>query len=104
MLHWYIVGPDQTATINIGTYSTFGYRDSRHDIVLAMMAWAENDTAPNEIVATKWKNDTTMKSRASVQSATLPRQSIMARAIRTTRDAVLGYGDRGGSFAGGICG
>jgi feruloyl esterase len=70
MLHWY-TGPDQTATINIGTYSTLGYRDSRHDIVLAMMAWAQNDTAPNEIVATKWKNDTTMNSRASVQSATV---------------------------------
>ncbi|KAJ5758097.1 tannase and feruloyl esterase [Penicillium nucicola] len=56
---WYIAGPDQAATINTGTYSTPGYRDSRHDIVLAMMAWVENGTAPNEIVATKWKNDTT---------------------------------------------
>lgn len=55
---WYFAGPDQAATINTGTYSTPGYRDARHDIVLAMMAWVENGTAPNDIIATKWKNDT----------------------------------------------
>jgi len=55
---WYISGPNQPATINTGTYSTPGYWDARHDIVLAMMAWVENGTAPNDIIATKWKNDT----------------------------------------------
>ncbi|CAG8257085.1 unnamed protein product [Penicillium salamii] len=55
---WYFAGPDQAATINTGTYSTPGYRDARHDILLAMMAWVENGTAPNDIIATKWKNDT----------------------------------------------
>jgi Tannase and feruloyl esterase. len=56
---WYIAGPDQASTINTGTYSTPGYRDSQHDIVLAMMAWVENGTAPSNIIATKFKNDTT---------------------------------------------
>ncbi|KAJ5351036.1 tannase and feruloyl esterase [Penicillium brevicompactum] len=55
---WYFAGPDQAATINTGTYSTPGYRDAHHDIVLAMMAWVENGTVPNDIIATKWKNDT----------------------------------------------
>ncbi|KAJ5679799.1 tannase and feruloyl esterase [Penicillium macrosclerotiorum] len=56
---WYVAGLNQAATINTGTYSTPGYRDARHDVVLALMAWVENGTAPAEIVATKWKNDTT---------------------------------------------
>ncbi|KAJ5125287.1 tannase and feruloyl esterase [Penicillium atrosanguineum] len=43
---WYIAGADQAATINTGTYRTPGYRDALHDIVLAMMAWVENGTAP----------------------------------------------------------
>ncbi|KAJ5737199.1 tannase and feruloyl esterase [Penicillium malachiteum] len=36
-----------------------GYRDAKHDIILAMMSWVENGTAPDSIIATKWKNDTT---------------------------------------------
>ncbi|OGE51902.1 hypothetical protein PENARI_c012G12459 [Penicillium arizonense] len=65
---------------NMTPPSTLGYRDSRHDIALAMMAWAENGTAPNEHAATNWKNS------ASVQFATaFTRQSIVARATRTTR-------------------
>ncbi|KAJ5082932.1 tannase and feruloyl esterase [Penicillium argentinense] len=52
-------GLDQAATISTGDYSTPGYKDSRHDIVLAMMAWVENGTAPDYIVATKWKDDST---------------------------------------------
>ena len=36
-----------------------GFFDARHDVLLAMMAWVENGTAPNEIIATKWENDTT---------------------------------------------
>ncbi|PYH87387.1 tannase and feruloyl esterase [Aspergillus ellipticus CBS 707.79] len=45
--------------INTSTYSVPGYKDPRHDVVLAMMAWVENGTAPNDIVATVWKNLTT---------------------------------------------
>ncbi|RAK71355.1 tannase and feruloyl esterase [Aspergillus fijiensis CBS 313.89] len=56
---WYIAGADQAAMINTGTYSVPGYRDAKHDIILAMMAWVENGTAPDSIIATKWKNDTT---------------------------------------------
>ncbi|KAJ5100278.1 tannase and feruloyl esterase [Penicillium angulare] len=56
---WYIAGANQAATINTGTYSVPGYRDAKHDIVMAMMSWVENGTAPDSIIATKWKNDTT---------------------------------------------
>ncbi|OJJ32707.1 hypothetical protein ASPWEDRAFT_158805 [Aspergillus wentii DTO 134E9] len=56
---WYIAGPDQPANINTSTYSVPGYKDAKHDVVLAMMAWVENGTAPNDIVATVWKNETT---------------------------------------------
>ncbi|KAJ5263642.1 tannase and feruloyl esterase [Penicillium angulare] len=57
---WYIAGANQAATINTGTYSVPGYRDAKHDIIIAMMSWVENGTAPDSIiVVTKWKNDTT---------------------------------------------
>jgi len=35
-----------------------GYVDPQHDILLAMMEWVENGTAPNQLIATKWNNDT----------------------------------------------
>ncbi|GKZ26950.1 hypothetical protein AbraCBS73388_003466 [Aspergillus brasiliensis] len=56
---WYIAGADQASTINTSTWSVPGYRDAQHDVVLAMMAWVENGTAPDSIIATVWKNDTT---------------------------------------------
>lgn len=55
---WYIAGADQASTINTSTWSVPGYRDAKHDVVLAMMAWVENGTAPDSIVATVWKNTT----------------------------------------------
>jgi feruloyl esterase len=30
--------------------------DSKHDVLQAMIAWVENKTAPNEIIATAWDN------------------------------------------------
>lgn len=36
-----------------------GFRDADHDIMLAMMQWVEHGVAPNQIIATSWKNDTT---------------------------------------------
>ncbi|KAI2865393.1 hypothetical protein CBS147343_3989 [Aspergillus niger] len=56
---WYIAGADQAAYINTSTWSVPGYRDAKHDVVLAMMAWVENGTAPDSLVATVWKNITT---------------------------------------------
>lgn len=34
-----------------------GQADAKHDILQAMMAWVENKTAPNEIIATAWDSD-----------------------------------------------
>ena len=39
-------------------FSVPNYADPRHDVMLAMIQWVENGMAPQEIVATKWKNDT----------------------------------------------
>jgi hypothetical protein len=33
-------------------------RDREHDALLSLMAWVENDLAPDHIIPTKWKNDT----------------------------------------------
>jgi feruloyl esterase len=33
-----------------------GQMDAKHDVLQAMMAWVENKTAPNEIIATAWDN------------------------------------------------
>ncbi|KXT13622.1 hypothetical protein AC579_9762 [Pseudocercospora musae] len=35
-----------------------GFSDPDHDALLALMRWTENGTAPEQLVATKWKNDT----------------------------------------------
>ena len=35
-----------------------GFRDREHDALLSLMAWVENDLAPDHIIPTKWKNDT----------------------------------------------
>ncbi|PWY88216.1 tannase-domain-containing protein [Aspergillus heteromorphus CBS 117.55] len=47
------------SNINTSTYSVPGYKESRHDVILAMMNWVENGTAPNDIVAIVWKSLTT---------------------------------------------
>ncbi|PYI11765.1 tannase and feruloyl esterase [Aspergillus sclerotiicarbonarius CBS 121057] len=56
---WYIAGADQASAINTSTWSVPGYKDAKHDVILAMMAWVENGTAPEELVATVWKNIST---------------------------------------------
>lgn len=55
---WYIAGANQPSLLGYDVYSTPGFTDSRHDILLALVAWVENGTAPNEIIATKFVNDT----------------------------------------------
>lgn len=39
-------------------FSVPGYVDPQHDVLLAMMQWVENGTAPEQLIATKWNNDT----------------------------------------------
>ncbi|PWY75126.1 feruloyl esterase B precursor [Aspergillus heteromorphus CBS 117.55] len=53
---WYIAGPTQY--LNDNSTSVPGYEDRYHDSVLALVAWTENDEAPDYLIATKYKDDT----------------------------------------------
>ncbi|KAE8442204.1 hypothetical protein EG329_003733 [Mollisiaceae sp. DMI_Dod_QoI] len=55
---WYIAGDGQNSNLGGNSHSVPGYSDSKHDVLLAMMAWVENGTAPTDIIATKYLNDT----------------------------------------------
>ena len=52
---WYIAAAGQT--IAGSSYGVPGFMDAKHDALLALMDWVENGTAPDEIVATKYGND-----------------------------------------------
>ncbi|KAM0123390.1 hypothetical protein ACHAO1_011308 [Botrytis cinerea] len=54
---WYISGANQAAVLGSDISGVPGFRDAKHDVLLALMAWVENGTAPNEIIATKWIDD-----------------------------------------------
>ncbi|KAL4986538.1 tannase and feruloyl esterase [Aspergillus falconensis] len=56
---WYIGSANQPSGLT-GTniWGAPGFRDRRHDAVLALMAWVENGKAPDELVATKFVDDT----------------------------------------------
>ncbi|KAK4894570.1 hypothetical protein LTR27_007211 [Elasticomyces elasticus] len=58
---WYFAQSGAAEGVAGAVYSTPGYRDAKHDIVLALMEWVERDVAPNEIVATKWYNDAVVR-------------------------------------------
>ena len=58
---WYIAGANQAAALSSSVHSVPGFSNCRHDILLALMNWVENGTAPNDIIATKWVNDTNSK-------------------------------------------
>lgn len=49
---WYFAGPNQAGSLGVvpGTvYGVPGFRDARHDALLALMAWRENGTAPDYV-------------------------------------------------------
>ncbi|KAF2859141.1 putative ferulic acid Esterase/Feruloyl esterase [Piedraia hortae CBS 480.64] len=54
---WYFAGANQAGSINSYMYSVPSFSDAQHDALLALMAWVEQDTAPDRIIATKWVND-----------------------------------------------
>ncbi|KAI1175053.1 feruloyl esterase B precursor [Nemania sp. FL0916] len=62
---WYIAAASQIAGI-VGrltgvsnlTHSVPGYMDAKHDSVLALMRWVEEGVAPDELIATKFANET----------------------------------------------
>ncbi|KAH9904948.1 tannase and feruloyl esterase [Xylariomycetidae sp. FL2044] len=53
---WYIAGGSQGPVDGV-THSVPGYEDADHDIILAMMKWVEEDSAPEQLIATKFVND-----------------------------------------------
>jgi feruloyl esterase len=54
---WYFAGANQAAALGSAVHGVPGFRDAKHDVLLAVMAWVENGTAPGHIVATKWVDD-----------------------------------------------
>jgi feruloyl esterase len=56
---WYLAGTSQSLTLDESgrTVGVPGFEDGKHDALLALIGWVENGTAPEELVATKWKND-----------------------------------------------
>ncbi|KAF1961651.1 feruloyl esterase B precursor, partial [Byssothecium circinans] len=47
---WYFAGANQAPDLGNAVYSVPGFRDEKHDALLALMAWTENGTAPDSIV------------------------------------------------------
>ncbi len=55
---WYFAGANQAGGLGTSVHSVPGFMDPEHDVLLALMNWVENGTAPAQIVATKFVNDT----------------------------------------------
>ncbi|KAI1091768.1 tannase and feruloyl esterase [Rostrohypoxylon terebratum] len=53
---WYIASASQT--LGGATHSVPGFSDAEHDIILSMMRWVEEGQAPDQLIATKFVNDT----------------------------------------------
>ena len=53
---WYFAGGSQASVIGTDAWSVPGFSDKKHDALLALMAWTEHGSAPDEIVATAWKS------------------------------------------------
>lgn len=53
---WYIAGEYQAEAVSNGTWSVPGFRDARHDALLALMQWTEHGEAPDQIIATAWNS------------------------------------------------
>lgn len=56
---YFIAGGGQSIKEDNYTHSVPGFMDAQHDVVLAVMDWVENGTAPDSIIATKWHDDKT---------------------------------------------
>ncbi|TKX25492.1 hypothetical protein C1H76_2142 [Elsinoe australis] len=56
---WYFAGANQAGDlVTDAVYSVPGFEDAKHDALLALMRWTEEGEAPEEIVATRYRNDT----------------------------------------------
>lgn len=52
---WYFAGWSQATAIGSGEWSVPGFKDARHDALLALMQWTEKGRSPDQIIATAWK-------------------------------------------------
>ncbi|TGO08980.1 hypothetical protein BTUL_0184g00270 [Botrytis tulipae] len=43
---WYFAGPNRAAPLSTSAHSAPGCFDPRHDVLLALMTWVENGSAP----------------------------------------------------------
>lgn len=55
---WYIAGGGQPFPLGPTVSGVTGFNDAKHNALLALMQWVEHGTAPEEIIATKYVNDT----------------------------------------------
>jgi feruloyl esterase len=55
---WYFAGAGQASLLGDDVHGVPGFSDAQHDVLLAMMAWVENGTAPSQVIVTKYENDT----------------------------------------------
>jgi feruloyl esterase len=55
---WYFAGPNQQPVLGPSIYSTPGFENKEHDVLMAMMAWVEKGKVPEYVVGTKYVNDT----------------------------------------------
>ncbi|KAF2191548.1 feruloyl esterase B precursor [Zopfia rhizophila CBS 207.26] len=54
---WYFAGSGQANALGATVHGTPGFEDKEHDVLRAMMAWVENGTAPDAIIATKYADE-----------------------------------------------
>lgn len=55
---WYFAGPNQAVVLGPTVHGVPGYQDKEHDALLAMMAWVEEGDAPDQIIGTRYANET----------------------------------------------
>ena len=58
---WYFAGGNQAPVLGNTAYGVPGFRDDKHDALLAMVSWVENGTAPDHIIGTKYVDERTQK-------------------------------------------
>ncbi|TGO14846.1 hypothetical protein BTUL_0047g00080 [Botrytis tulipae] len=57
----YIGGTTRSSVIGgCWIHSKPGLDNAQHDVLLALIDWVENDTAPTRVIATKWNDEATL--------------------------------------------
>ncbi|KAJ5736942.1 uncharacterized protein N7483_002067 [Penicillium malachiteum] len=72
---WYIAGPTQASALSSSLYGVPGYRDAKHDVLLALVNWVENDTAPEYIIGSFFDDDETFSITKQRPICAYPKQA-----------------------------